>query len=57
VSGSSSASSASKTPALSGSGLGLWIARLVELKGGRLRLGEAEGGGALFEIALPRSAA
>jgi two-component system sensor histidine kinase KdpD len=40
-----------------GSGLGLSIARsLVELNGGRLRLGEAEGGGALFEIALPRIA-
>ncbi len=40
-----------------GSGLGLSIARsLVELNGGRLRLGEAEGGGALFEIALPRMA-
>jgi two-component system sensor histidine kinase KdpD len=40
---------------LPGSGLGLSIARsLVELNGGRLRLGEAEGGGALFEIALPR---
>jgi two-component system, OmpR family, sensor histidine kinase KdpD len=43
---------------LPGSGLGLSIARsLVELNGGRLRLGEAAGGGALFEIALPRSAA
>jgi two-component system sensor histidine kinase KdpD len=43
---------------LPGSGLGLSIARsLVELNGGRLRLGEAEGGGALFEIALPRIAA
>ena len=41
-----------------GSGLGLSIARsLVELNGGRLRIGEAEGGGALFEIALPRIAA
>ncbi len=39
-----------------GSGLGLFIARsLVALNGGRLRLGEAEGGGTLFEIALPRS--
>ena len=38
-----------------GSGLGLAIARsLVELNGGRLRLGDAEGGGTLFEIALPR---
>ena len=35
-----------------------FIARsLVALNGGRLRLGEAEGGGTLFEIALPRSAA
>jgi two-component system sensor histidine kinase KdpD len=41
-----------------GSGLGLFIARsLVGLNGGRLRLGEAEGGGTLFEIALPRRAA
>ena len=41
-----------------GSGLGLFIARsLVALNGGRLRLAEAEGGGALFEIALPRGAA
>ena len=41
-----------------GSGLGLFIAKsLVALNGGRLRLGEAEGGGTLFEIALPRSAA
>jgi two-component system sensor histidine kinase KdpD len=41
-----------------GSGLGLFIARsLVALNGGRLRLAEAEGGGTLFEIALPRSAA
>jgi two-component system sensor histidine kinase KdpD len=40
-----------------GSGLGLSIARsLVQLTGGRLRLGDAEGGGALFEIALPRLA-
>jgi two-component system sensor histidine kinase KdpD len=40
-----------------GSGLGLFIARsLVALNGGRLRLAESEGGGALFEIALPRSA-
>jgi two-component system sensor histidine kinase KdpD len=39
-----------------GSGLGLFIARsLVGLNGGSLRLGEAEGGGTLFEIALPRS--
>ena len=43
---------------LPGSGLGLSIARsLVELNGGHLRLREAEGGGALFEIVLPRSAA
>jgi len=43
---------------LPGSGLGLSIARsLVELNGGHLRLREAEGGGALFEIALPRTAA
>lgn len=41
-----------------GSGLGLFIARsLVALNGGRLRLGEAEGGGTLFEIALPRAGA
>ena len=41
-----------------GSGLGLFIARsLVALNGGRLRLAEADGGGTLFEIALPRSAA
>jgi two-component system sensor histidine kinase KdpD len=41
-----------------GSGLGLFIARsLVALNGGRLRLAEAEGGGTLFEIALPRSTA
>ena len=38
-----------------GSGLGLSIARsLVELNGGRLRLANAPGGGALFEIVLPR---
>jgi signal transduction histidine kinase len=38
-----------------GSGLGLSIARsLVELNGGRLRLANTSGGGALFEIALPR---
>ena len=43
---------------LPGSGLGLSIARsLVALNGGRLRLSEAEGGGALFEIALPRAKA
>jgi two-component system sensor histidine kinase KdpD len=41
-----------------GSGLGLFIARsLVALNGGRLRLAEAEGGGTLFEIALPRMTA
>jgi signal transduction histidine kinase len=41
-----------------GSGLGLAIARsLVELNGGRLRLGDAPSGGALFEIELPRAAA
>jgi two-component system sensor histidine kinase KdpD len=41
-----------------GSGLGLAIARsLVELNGGRLRLTDAPGGGALFEIVLPRAAA
>ena len=40
-----------------GSGLGLFIAKsLVALNGGRLRLAEAEGGGTLFEIAVPRSA-
>jgi len=40
-----------------GSGLGLAIARsLVELNGGRLRLGDAPSGGALFEIAIPRAA-
>lgn len=39
-----------------GSGLGLFIAKsLVTLNAGRLRLGEAEGGGTLFEIAIPRS--
>ena len=41
-----------------GSGLGLFIARsLVALNAGRLRLAEADGGGTLFEITLPRSAA
>jgi two-component system sensor histidine kinase KdpD len=41
-----------------GTGLGLSIARsLVEMNGGRLRLSDAPGGGTLFEIALPRSAA
>jgi two-component system sensor histidine kinase KdpD len=40
-----------------GSGLGLAIARsLVELNGGRLRLGDAPSGGALFEIELARAA-
>jgi hypothetical protein len=29
----------------------------VALNGGRLRLAEAQGGGTLFEIALPRSSA
>jgi two-component system sensor histidine kinase KdpD len=39
-----------------GSGLGLAIARsLVELNGGRLRLGDAPSGGALFEISIPRA--
>jgi two-component system sensor histidine kinase KdpD len=38
-----------------GTGLGLSIARsLVEMNGGTLRLGEAAGGGTLFEIRLPR---
>ncbi len=38
-----------------GSGLGLFIARsLVALNGGRLRLIEAQGGGTVFEIAIPR---
>lgn len=42
---------------LGGSGLGLSIARsLVELNGGSLKLTEAESGGALFEITLPRAA-
>ncbi len=37
-----------------GTGLGLSIARsLVEMNGGRLRLGESPGGGTLFEIDLP----
>lgn len=41
---------------LGGSGLGLSIARsLVELNGGSLELGEAESGGALFQITLPRA--
>jgi signal transduction histidine kinase len=39
-----------------GTGLGLSIARsLVEMNGGRLRLGEARGGGTVFEIELERS--
>jgi len=43
---------------LGGSGLGLSIARsLVELNGGALKIGASESGGALFEIALPRSPA
>ncbi|HTY40885.1 MAG TPA: DUF4118 domain-containing protein [Thermoanaerobaculia bacterium] len=42
---------------LPGIGLGLSIARsLVELNGGSVRLDTAEGGGALFEISLPRTA-
>jgi two-component system sensor histidine kinase KdpD len=45
-------------PETPGSGLGLFIARsLVGLNGGRLHLADADGGGTLFEIALPRSAA
>ena len=41
---------------LGGSGLGLSIARsLVQLNGGTLRLGDTDAGGALFEIALPRT--
>ena len=41
-----------------GTGLGLSIARsLVELNGGSLKLAQAPGGGALFEIRLPRVAA
>jgi signal transduction histidine kinase len=45
---------AASTP---GSGLGLAIARsLVALNGGRLRLGVADGGGTLFEMAIPRAA-
>ena len=43
--------SASKVP---GTGLGLSIARsLVEINGGRLRLGESDAGGTLFEIEFP----
>jgi two-component system sensor histidine kinase KdpD len=43
-------------PETSGSGLGLSIARsLVVLNGGRLRLAEGEGGGTLFEIAMPKA--
>jgi len=42
--------------AVPGSGLGLSIARsLVESNGGQLRLSGAPGGGALFEIRLPRA--
>jgi len=41
-----------------GTGLGLSIARsLVEMNAGSLRLGEAPGGGTLFEIGLPKAAA
>ena len=41
---------------LGGSGLGLSIARsLVDLNGGTLSIGDADSGGALFEIALPRA--
>ncbi len=40
-----------------GTGLGLSIARsLVEMNGGKLRLGEPPGGGTLFEIDLPKAA-
>jgi two-component system sensor histidine kinase KdpD len=40
---------------VAGTGLGLSIARsLVEMNGGTLRLGEAPGGGTLFEIRVPR---
>jgi two-component system sensor histidine kinase KdpD len=43
--------SASKVP---GTGLGLSIARsLVELNGGRIRLGESDAGGTLFEMEFP----
>lgn len=43
---------------VAGTGLGLSIAKsLVEMNGGRLRLGGAEHGGTLFEIELPRAAA
>jgi two-component system sensor histidine kinase KdpD len=45
--------SASSVP---GTGLGLSIARsLVQMNGGTLRLGEAPGGGTLFEIDLPKA--
>jgi signal transduction histidine kinase len=38
----------------SGTGLGLWIARtFVEGRGGRIRVGEAAGGGAAFHVELP----
>jgi two-component system sensor histidine kinase KdpD len=48
----------SATETTPGTGLGLAIARsLVELNGGTLRLKEAPGGGTLFEIELPGSAA
>jgi two-component system sensor histidine kinase KdpD len=44
--------------AVPGTGLGLSIARsLVEMNGGALRISDAPGGGALFEISLPRSRA
>jgi two-component system sensor histidine kinase KdpD len=40
-----------------GTGLGLFIAkRLVEMNGGRIRLGDAKPAGAVFEILLPRAA-
>ena len=42
------------TPAVAGTGLGLWIARsLVEMNGGRLTLADSPTGGTLFEIELP----
>ena len=42
------------TPAVAGTGLGLWIARsLVEMNGGRLTLADSPSGGTLFEIELP----
>ena len=40
-----------------GTGLGLSIAKsLVEMNGGALKLGEAPGGGTIFEISLPKAA-